>query len=155
HDDLLYALAHARAMDLPHHLDRALGEPDAAWAALEIIAGDPAWCPRVYGLFSTSAYAPYGGLEEKAALYLGRHHHRLPEVMAYLVAQGWPLWDVLIVLALEDAPHRLGEFVTQGLWSRRSEDRLTAAVLALRDDEWSRRLLLSVLSESHSLDRTM
>src|SRR5262249_1025570 len=53
-------------------------------------------------------------------------------------------------------PDRLPGFLRKGLRSRRNEDRRTAAaVLALREDEWGRRLLLAVLSESRSLDRTM
>jgi hypothetical protein len=155
HDDLLYALAHAGAEDLPQHLDRGLEEPEAAWAALDVIADDAGGCAKVYGLLTASAYAPYGGLDEKAALYLGHHRHRLPEVIDHLLAQERPLWGVLIVLALDGAPDRLREFLRKGLRSRSNEDRLTAAaVLALRDDEWSRRLLLSVLSKSHSLDKT-
>jgi hypothetical protein len=156
YDDLLYALAYAGAEDLPQHLDRGLEEPDAAWAALDVIADDDGWCSKVYGLLTASAFALCGGLDEKAALYLCRHRHRVPEVIDHLLRQEWPLWDVLITLALDGAPDRLPGFLPEGLRSRRAEDRRTAAaVLALRDDEWGRRLLLAVLSESHSLDRTV
>jgi hypothetical protein len=156
YDDLLCALAHAGVPDLPRYLEQGLEEPEAAWAALDLITGDATWCPRVFGLLTESAYAPYGGLDEKAALYLGHHRHRVREVIDHLLAQEWPLWDVLITLALDGAPDRLPGFLPEGLRSRRSEDRRTAAaVLTLRDDEWGRRLLLAVLSESRSLDRTV
>jgi hypothetical protein len=102
-----------------------------------------------------AAYAGFGGLEEKAALYLGRHR-RVGAVVAYLLGKQWPLWGVLVALALDDAPDRLREFIHQGLWSRRPEDRLTAAaVLALRDDAWSRGELLALLAKKGGPDATV
>jgi hypothetical protein len=133
-----------------------LRTPAASWAALELAAGDPTWCGRVFGFLVAARYAPYGGLEERAARYLHRHRYRVREVIAYLLGQEWPPWDVLIDLTLADAPDRLREFVHQGLRSRRPDDRLTAAaVLALLDDAWSRGELLALLAEKGGPDTTV
>jgi hypothetical protein len=81
---------------------------------------------------------------------------RPPDLKSFLAAappasarpSPWLTWPLL-------APDWLRGFVHQGLWSYRPEARLTAAaVLALRDDAWSRGELRALLAVHHRPDAT-
>src|SRR5262249_19133002 len=118
---------------------------------------DPSWCPLVYERLTTVGYCWH--TDDLAALYLGRHRHRVLELLDHLLEHPTMPLAVLIELAFGSDPGRLRELVRVGLRSRGGpgcKDRLTAAAaLALLDNDWSRRELLAVLRRSRSLDRTI
>jgi len=155
YDDVLHALAHAHAEDLSDYLDKALGNPDVSDDALEIIADDPAWKPRVYQVFRASLREKTpSGIKGHAALYLARHGHPVHELLAGLHEKPADSWSAILV-ALRHAPEHLPAELRFALRSRDCEQRLLAAgVLALLDTDWSRGELLAVLGESCNQDAT-
>lgn len=153
---LLLALADAGDDELPRHLTDALSGGAAAFAALDVVADDPSWCPKVYDLLTGAARVWDSDTSEKATRYLARHSHRVAEVIDRLRRRKKPSWNLLIELAMKVQHEKLGSFVRNGLRSRDHEDRLTAAaVLAFIDEGWSREELLSVLNQSNDPERML
>jgi hypothetical protein len=154
--DLLLALAEARDDELPRHLADALSGNDASHAALDVIADDRAWRRRVFDLLTRPAPVWDPFTRWKAARYLARHRHRVGDVIDHFLLDERRPWGLLIELALGGGHGKLRAFVREGLRSRDPDDRMTAAaVLALRDDAWSRRVLGSALDESDDPDATL
>ena len=154
-DERLFALANAGAEELPELLKRNLSHNGLADAAIEIIAGDPSWAPQVFELLTRhperSSDLPTGLLLD----YLARHQHRTREAIEALANSDEPSYDVIIPTAVEHATDLLPAFLREALRSSWREDRLVAAaVLALVDNQWSRRELTAMLEESDDLDHT-
>jgi hypothetical protein len=155
HDDLLLALAEAGDGKLPEYLADALAGQDAAYAALDLVIDDPAWCPSVYKTL-TGCRDIWDHVEEKAAHYLARHGHRIGEVIDHFLRRERPPWALLIELALRADHGKLRAFVRRGLRSRDHDNRLTAAaVLVLLRENWTRQELLAVLNRSNNPERTL
>jgi hypothetical protein len=88
--------------------------------------------------------------------FLMRHHYRVPEVMAFIMADERAHLDDFIPLTLEHARDWFLPVVRRALRSRRKFDRETAAaVLALFDTPWSRREMLECLRQSGDWDATL
>ena len=86
--DTLYALALAKAPDLPAYLTSALTDPELAGTAIRIVGDDPAWRCQVTEAFKESlrAYWRYGA-KRRAATYLARQGHPIDELLDGLLSK--------------------------------------------------------------------
>jgi hypothetical protein len=128
---LLGALKDATADETDTLIEEALADTNKGFDALELIADDPSWCPRVFELFMQFEqpddmiyYLPH-----EYAAYLGRHGYRIPEVMAWLLREKPSAYRVLLPSAWKHAPDLLHELADVALREGRQDDRLTAAAL--------------------------
>ena len=151
YDGLLYALADASCPELPKYIEAALRKDAASWAAIDIVQNDPSWCPKIYEIYERTDW-----LQSHCASYLACHGYRTQEVIEGLVTGKGSEYRVAIELALEHAPELLARYLPQALRTSALDNRLTAAaVLALLDDDWSRRELQLLLDESSDQDATI
>ena len=152
----LHALAYAGAEDLPQFIETALTKMDSMHAVIEIIEDDPRWQTQVKRVFEkaiTDNSYTYNRIP--AARYLAKHGYPADELIRGLLAKPRQLGSA-IELALDYAPEHLGRLLRRGLRSHSSENRLhAAAILAVVDNEWSRRQLLAVLEGSTDHDATI
>jgi hypothetical protein len=129
-------------------------------AALEIIEqlNDPGWCPHVHTLFRRThpgASPPQPHLWMASLKFLLRHGHRTGELLATLPAAAGAEIGEACLLALEHAPELALPLFRRGLLSDIPANRsMIAAVLALIDKPWSRRVLLAALDCSDDQQRT-
>jgi hypothetical protein len=154
--DALYALAHAKAEDLPEYLEASLTDPDLANTAIDIVGEDASWRVQVGQVFQKSLTEHFfSHVRDTAALYLAKHGLPADELIRGLMTKPGQIGPA-ISLAIDYAPDQLGQLLPGGLHSRFYRDRLmAAAVLGLVDNEWSRKELLAVLTESSSQDATI
>jgi hypothetical protein len=158
----LLGLADLGASDRNPSLEQALQGPPSGLTstALEIIGqrDDAAWCPAVYQLFchvDPGGSSPLPHLWITSLKFLLRHGHRREEVLAALPrAAGYEMGEGCL-LALEHAPELMLPLVRRALLSGVPANRATvAATLALIDQPWSRRELLSALEASDDQELT-
>lgn len=154
--DLLLALGEAGAEDLSRYLDDALAMSEfLVSAALDLIADDPAWFPKVFHALVTTVHAD-GHVKNKAVRYLARHGHRTVEVIDLLLRRPQQNWESLVVLALARGDGRMEGFVRQAIRSDDPDARLTAAaVQAFQNGERGRRELLAFVKASSHRDATL
>jgi len=154
-EDRLSALANAEAEELPVLLEMNLSHGGYVYPAVEIIANDPSWCPRVFALLTEHPERSSNLPTDLLLDYLAHHQHRTRETIGVLANIDQPPYDVLIPRAVEHARDLLPALLRKALRSSRLQDRqVAAAVLAIIDNRWSRRELTTVLEESDDPDAT-
>lgn len=155
-DDALHTLVHAKADDLPEYVAAALADPCLAASAIEMIEEDASYRPQVAMVFAKAIKDDeFCDIRGPAARYLARHGCPVDEILPALVLPPVDMASA-ICLAIDYAPHQVGCLLPCGLRSKNPDDRLTAAaVLAIIDNDWSRRELLAALTESADLDATI
>jgi hypothetical protein len=155
---LLGALADAGAGEAAALIGRALADKKRAHSTLELIDDDPAWRSSIFELlmrFHQPADA-FSLLPRGYARYLGKHDHRVPPVLAYLLREQQPAYDLILPMAARHAPARLREFASSALRSQSPEDRLTAAALLVRlGHRWCKQLLSQRLDEADSVETAL
>jgi hypothetical protein len=160
--DALWALADLGPADVAPVLADALrGQPGGTTsAALGIIErlDDPGWCPHVHTLFRRvhpGGQYPQPHLWMTCLKFLLRHGHRREELLAALPAAAGAEVGEACLLALEHAPELALPLFRRGLLSDAPANRsAVAAILALIDKPWSRRVLLAALECSDDQERT-
>lgn len=159
------ALTALGEIDLPS-ADIALGaalagrREDLVHTALRMIGrrGDPAWCPRVGRLFERLDPNRSPGQAQSwrlCAKILLKHGFKKRSVLKRLrQARRFDVARVAL-LALRYDPFRAPRLFLRALRSSDPCERTTAAaILAVLDEGWSRRLILGTLSESDDIDAT-
>tara|TARA_R110002049_G_scaffold247782_1_gene422316 strand:- start:1641 stop:3116 length:1476 start_codon:yes stop_codon:yes gene_type:complete len=138
------------------------GTPEAN-TALEILLkrNDKTWCPLIHEFYQQ--FNPAGSADEfpqpriwgQCLEFLFRHQYPFPEAAELFSNVHQYCLGEAVVLALEYQPSHALKLLRAALRSKIPNNRMiTAAVLALIDQPWSRQELLDALSESDGSDQT-